>query len=106
MSGGDLRAKGFLAVVNGLMGNQDAMRQVLNDLEEGSKPAHFFHAYACAGIHVLLGERDEALQWLDKAWQGHAGALIYVACDPTFVNLHGDAGFDALLRRIGLARSS
>jgi len=103
MGRGDLPAKGFLAVINGLMGNLDVTRQVLNELEECSKPPHFSHAYVCAGIHALLGEKDQALQWLDKAWQGRAGRLIYLACDPAFVNLHGDAGFDAVLRRFGIA---
>jgi serine/threonine-protein kinase len=50
-----------------------------------------------------LGDSGEAFSWLDRAVVERAGLLSYLAVDPTFDPLRGDARFDALLRRIGLA---
>lgn len=103
LSGGSLRGKALWAGVGAMTGKQDEARTVLHELEQESGPPHFLHSYSCAGIHALLGDQDEAFEWLDKACQGRAGALIYLASDPGFEKLRGDPRFDALLRRIGLA---
>lgn len=54
-------------------------------------------------VHTGLGEHDEAFAWLDKAVAERAGLLAHLGVDQTFDPLRGDARFDALLRRVGLA---
>ena len=100
--GGDSRGKAARARLSALIGNQDEARKVLHELEQESRPTHSPYGVQFAMIHVLLGQRNEALDWLEKALQGRSGALIYLASDPEFQDLHGDPRFDALLRRIGL----
>ena len=51
---------------------------------------------------LALGEREEALDELDRAYREHAGDLIMVGVDPRFSGLRGDPRFTALLRRLGL----
>ena len=99
---GDPRGKAVWAGVSALTGNQDEARKVLHELEQDSRPGHFPDAVQCAWIHVILGQRNEALDWLEKALQRRSGALIYLASTPEFRDLHGDPRFDALLHRIGL----
>jgi hypothetical protein len=72
-------------------------------LGQESGPPNFSFAYACAEIHALLGEKDQAFDWLDKAVNGRTAALVYIRSVPEFESLHGDPRFDDLLRRIGLA---
>jgi eukaryotic-like serine/threonine-protein kinase len=57
--------------------------------------------YEVAVVHSLLGERDAALLWLDRAAQEHAVGLAFVRVDPRLGNLRGDARLDELLRRVG-----
>lgn len=102
LSGGEIRQSASLGVVRVLVGDYVGARRVLEGLKQESKPPHFLSAFACAGIHALLGEKDAAFDWLDKARQGKAGGIVYLGADWAFRNLHGDPRFDELLHRIGL----
>ena len=103
LSGGSLRGKGLWAAARALLGRQLEARQVLDEMGRESGPPHFHHAFGCAALHALLGEPDGAFEWLDKAWQGRAGNLVYLGSDPHFESLHTDPRFSDLLRRIGLS---
>jgi hypothetical protein len=70
--------------------------------QSSGKPPDFLYAYYCAAIHALLGEKDEALEWLEKARQGRVFGLFYLKLSPEFRSLHADPRFDSLLRRIGI----
>jgi tetratricopeptide (TPR) repeat protein len=64
-----------------------------SDVERGT-------TYGIALIHTGLGEREQALEWLERAprvW------LAYVAIDPSLRSLHAEPRFHALLRKVGLA---
>jgi TolB-like protein/Tfp pilus assembly protein PilF/predicted Ser/Thr protein kinase len=47
------------------------------------------------------GDKDRAMYWLNEAFDAHDPSLAYVG-RPHWDRLRGDAGFEALLRRIGL----
>ena len=51
-------------------------------------------------IYVGLGDRDQAMIWLDKAYQARFNPSILLR--PAFDPLRSDARFQDLLRRIGL----
>jgi tetratricopeptide (TPR) repeat protein len=55
-----------------------------------------------AGIYASLGDNDQALGWLEKAYQDRLELLIYLNVDPRFDILRSDVRFQDLLRRIGL----
>jgi len=55
-------------------------------------------AYICAG----LGERDEALSWLEKGFEERAFQMQFLNLDPRFNNLHDDPRFKELVRKVGL----
>jgi adenylate cyclase len=102
LSGGSLRSKGLCGGVHAMLGLQLQARNALDELKLASGPPHFVEAYQCAAIHAMLGEHDEAFEWLNKAFQGHSPAIVYMGSDPNLEDLHGDSRFTDLLRRIGL----
>jgi eukaryotic-like serine/threonine-protein kinase len=55
-----------------------------------------------ADLYSLLGEKDEAFKWLEKAYQERSSKLIDLKLDPDFDNLHSDPRFVALVSKIGL----
>ena len=55
-----------------------------------------------ADIYSLLGEKDEAFQWLEKAYRERSSKLIDLKLDPDYDNLHSDPRFAALVSKIGL----
>ena len=55
-----------------------------------------------ATIHVGLGERDQALDWLERAFRERAYGLVFLPSDPRFDPVRSDPRFTALMRRVGL----
>ncbi len=56
----------------------------------------FFFAEAYVG----LGQKDQALTWLERAYGEHDQYLVYVASNPSLDPLHSEPRFQALLRRM------
>ena len=59
-------------------------------------------AIGIAQVYVGLGERERALDWLERS-VGREMYASYLAIDPTFRSLHSAPRFQALLKRLGLA---
>jgi hypothetical protein len=51
-------------------------------------------------IYAALGENDEAMVWLEKAYQEREVQLVRAKVDPRFSPLQNDQRFQALLRRM------
>lgn len=62
---------------------------------------------SCATIAVVYAgfedRADQALEWLEKAYEERSGLLIWLKVWPIFDHLRSDARFVRLLRRIGFA---
>lgn len=48
-----------------------------------------------------LGDKEQALLWLGKAYDAHSGMLIWVKTQPQLDSLRSDARFQDLLRQVG-----
>jgi serine/threonine-protein kinase len=82
------------------IGKQNEARQILARLTEEAK-ARYVPAYAFAVIHLALGEKDQALDWLEKAGRDHDGFYsTFFKVDPCLDPLRGDPRFEALVSRI------
>jgi TolB-like protein/DNA-binding winged helix-turn-helix (wHTH) protein/Flp pilus assembly protein TadD len=57
-------------------------------------------AYRCA----LLGDKENAFRWLEKAYAEHSPQLFNLNVDPDYDNLREDARFTDLLARLHLPR--
>jgi tetratricopeptide (TPR) repeat protein len=55
-------------------------------------------------IFIRLGEKDQAFQWLDKAYEQRTNQLIFLKADPLYDGVRADSRFAALLKKIGLER--
>jgi TolB-like protein/predicted Ser/Thr protein kinase len=51
--------------------------------------------------YALMGDKDHAFLWLEKAYQQRASELIFLKSDLEWENLRSDPRYDDLLRRIG-----
>jgi hypothetical protein len=59
-------------------------------------------ALEIAADYALLGEKERAYEWLDKAFVEHDGFLMHLNEDDRFEALRPDPRFQDLLHRIGL----
>jgi len=56
-----------------------------------------------AGAYALVGDKDKAFEWLDKAYEEREGQSIsLLKCEPAYKNMRSDPRFAAMLRRMGL----
>jgi eukaryotic-like serine/threonine-protein kinase len=55
-----------------------------------------------AYLYSLLGEKEPAFEWLEKAFNERSPWLIYMKNDPDFDNIRSDPRFADLQRRVGL----
>ena len=53
---------------------------------------------AFAAVYVRLGQHDEAIKWLDRAYRQHIHALVWINASKRWAPLRSDTRFQALLR--------
>jgi TolB-like protein/DNA-binding winged helix-turn-helix (wHTH) protein/Tfp pilus assembly protein PilF len=58
--------------------------------------------YSVALVHAGLGNRDQALAWLDNAYAERSDYMPYLRLEPMLDGLRSDHRFAALVRRVGL----
>ena len=64
-----------------------------------SKPG--YNPTSVAGNYALLGDKDNAFVWLEKAYKQRASELIFLKVNREWENLRSDPRYADLLRRIG-----
>jgi TolB-like protein len=60
------------------------------------------NALDIAGAYADAGDRDKAMEWLEKAFAARLPTLLHVVATPAFDSMHDDPRYRALLRRIGI----
>ena len=58
--------------------------------------------YAVASVYARLGDKEQALNWLEKALHSRDPYIVYLKIDPPFDNLRSDPRVVDLMRRVGL----
>ena len=77
-------------------------RRLLEELSELSKRRHV-PSTCFALIHLGLGEKQQALQWLENGRQKRELPLVALKVHPAYDDLRGEPRFQSLLQQIGLA---
>ncbi len=86
-------------------GLQGGLRAVRRLQIEGAKRGAFGLGYLIAVQSAMIGETEEAMTWLERAYEERDPLLIIVKEDPSMDPLRSDPRFDDLLRRIGFPES-
>ncbi len=83
-------------------GQPGEARRLLDLLDQISR-TRYVAAYHRAIIHVGLGERDRAFEWLSRADEERHPWLVLLNVEPLLDPLRSDPRFADLVARIGLA---
>jgi eukaryotic-like serine/threonine-protein kinase len=84
-------------------GNRPPAEKILADLLAESK-RKYVPPYQIAVIYAGLDEKEQAFEWLKRAYEEHTGFLIFVNSDPRFKLLRSDTRFRDLLRGMRFPR--
>jgi hypothetical protein len=58
--------------------------------------------YEMATGYTALGNKEQALHWLQTAYQEHSICVIWIKNEPRFDSLRSDARFAEIAREVGL----
>ncbi len=94
-------ALGHLGNVYARMGKPEEARAILPKLEE-HVAKNGLGRYEIALIYAGLGEKAQAIAWLEKALATHDKGMTYLAVDPCLDPLRDEPRFRDLVRTVGL----
>jgi TolB-like protein/tetratricopeptide (TPR) repeat protein len=81
-------------------GNEAEALKILDQLKELSKQ-RYVTAYNFAIVYLGLGDKEEALRWLQKSYQDRAGYdIATIKVDPFLDPLRGDPRFEELVTKV------
>jgi TolB-like protein/DNA-binding winged helix-turn-helix (wHTH) protein/Tfp pilus assembly protein PilF len=81
------------------LGHAAQSRQALDELTAKHEQEA---AYQIAEAHAWRGEKDEAFEWLNRAYQQRDGGLSDIKVNLLIASLHGDPRFQALVQKMNL----
>lgn len=85
----------------GMVGRTAEAQAVLRRLEELSI-RRYVSPYHMAYVHTGLGDKERAMDWLERAYQERAGGIFGVKGSFLFTSLRGHPRFNALLQKMNL----
>jgi tetratricopeptide (TPR) repeat protein len=101
LSGAEPQTIARLQEAFGKSGARGFWQRRVEEYREAAK-SHYVSAGMMAGACLRVGERDCALEWLEKAFQERDDLMINLNVDPGFDEIRMDRRFQDLLRRVGL----
>jgi len=101
ISNGAPTVRGRLGYAYARSGKKDDAERVLQELVSDSK-RRYVTPVAIAMVYCGLGNNDEALKWLNTAYEERPDAVLSIKLRPMWASLRGDPRFSNLLQRLGL----
>ena len=102
ISPGTVYTLGARAYLSGLQGKKTTAESLLPELE--AKALEAGHPWLVSLAHIGLGRKDEAIEWLEKAYD--QGDFYFDLMNPVVDSLRAERRFKDLERRVQLARQA
>jgi eukaryotic-like serine/threonine-protein kinase len=87
-----------LAAAKAIQGDRAAARRLLDEV----LAKRVVPAYEVAKVHLALGNKAEALRWLERAYETRTHSMVFLRIDRQFHPLRGDPAFEALAKKVGV----
>jgi len=93
--------KGYLGLWLAKSGNRQEALKLLSELKQESSQ-NYVQSYSFALIYIGLGDKEEALNWLEKEVLGRSERASSFAVAPELDGLRSEPRFKAMLKRMNL----
>ncbi|PYI85655.1 MAG: hypothetical protein DMF09_04425 [Verrucomicrobia bacterium] len=88
------------------LGQRDEAIKILSQLERLATKRYVAN-YSFALMHMALGEKAKAIDWLERAYRDRSGPeIVGIKVDPMLDPLHGDPRFEALVQKVLAPKNS
>jgi serine/threonine-protein kinase len=91
--------QGLLGYAYAISGDRPKAEQILRELEEMAK-RQYVSSTAFADIYLGLGDKEKALDWLEKSYQDQESACWYLKIDPIYDSVRNEPRFQALVQKV------
>ena len=91
--------QGLLGYAHAISGDRSKAEQILRELEQMAQ-RQYVSTTAFADIHLGLGEKEKALDWLEKSYQDQESACWYLKVDPIYDSVRNEPRFQALVQKV------
>jgi tetratricopeptide (TPR) repeat protein len=95
------RSRSLLGWAYARSGNTAEALKILSELQQ-TPEREYVPPWAIAYIYTGLGDRERAIEWLEKAYQERSTSEVFLKAHAGFDSLRSDPRFTALLRRMNL----
>jgi len=89
----------MLGTIEALAGDRDGAESSIAELN--ASPGYTLPLFL-ARVNAALGNRDQAIGWLDKLYSERSESIVWLRVDPTLQSLRDDPRFAALEKRVGI----
>jgi serine/threonine-protein kinase len=105
LSEGDTNELAALGHTFAVSHQEGEAKKILDQLKERSQQT-YVQPSLIAVIHAGMGDKNQAFDWLQKAYDDRSAGLLYLKVDPAFDSVRSDSRFLDVLRRVGLSPSN
>jgi TolB-like protein/Tfp pilus assembly protein PilF len=95
----DARILALLGHAYAASGNRSEAVKMLDQMKVESKD-RYVPAYSFALVYLGLGDKEEALRWLERSYQEHFPEITRIKIEPLLDPLRGDPRFEALANKV------
>jgi TolB-like protein/DNA-binding winged helix-turn-helix (wHTH) protein/Tfp pilus assembly protein PilF len=88
-----------LASIYGLQGRKDEGEALIKELKEIARH-RYVSGFFFAEAYVGLGQKDQAITWLERAYEEHDQWMVFANAYPGLDRLRSEPRFQALMRRM------
>lgn len=99
----DINVTSLLVMAYGFQGKREEAGRILNGLKN-KRRQDYLRPYILAEDYAALGEKDLALEWLQKAYEERDDWIVWIKVDPNLDGLRAEPRFANLLSRVGLSQ--
>jgi TolB-like protein/tetratricopeptide (TPR) repeat protein len=100
-----LACTALLGYTYGRAGRREEAEAVLNELRSLER-TRYVPAFLLAGVHLGLGDEEEALRLFEREWRARGWYLLLLNRSPLYDPLRSHPRFQALLRRMSFPAST
>jgi tetratricopeptide (TPR) repeat protein len=88
-----------LASIYGLQGRKDEGEALIKEVKEIARH-RYVSGFFFAEAYVGLGQKDQAITWLERAYEEHDQWMVFANSYPGLDRLRSEPRFQALMRRM------
>ena len=99
LSRGNSEAVAAVGITHAMAGRAEAARSVIRELE-ARRATRYVPSYGLAAVYDALGERDVALDLLERSFSERDALMVFLKVDPKWDNMRSEPRFIELMRKM------